>query len=63
MIDKMSKRGFDPLTYRFQDQIPELGDVTEVADGVLWARMPMGGRLNHINVWALRDYDVPLYGG
>lgn len=57
MVDNMSKRGYDPLTYRFQDEIPGNGEVTEVADGVLWARMPMGGRLSHINVWALRDYD------
>ncbi len=57
MVDNMSKRGFDPLTYRFEDQLPDPGAVTEVADGVLWARMPMWGRLNHINVWLVRDYD------
>ena len=28
-----------------------------MADGVFWIRMPMGGRLNHINVWLLRDDD------
>lgn len=57
MVDNMSKRGFDPLTYRFYDQVPNNGELTEVADGVFWARMPMGGRLSHINVWVLRDYD------
>lgn len=57
MVDNMSKRGFDPLTYKFEDQSPEYGSVTEVADGVLWARMPMWGRLNCINVWMIRDYD------
>lgn len=57
MVDNMSKRGFDPLTYRFEDQIPEHGKVTEVADGVFWIRMPMWGRLGHINVWLLRDTD------
>ncbi len=57
VVDNMSKRGFDPLTYRFEDQLPDHGSVTEVADGVFWARMPMWGRLNHINVWVLRDYD------
>ena len=51
----MSKRGFDPLRYRFEDRAPRPGQVTEVADGVFWIRMPMGGRLNHINVWLLRD--------
>ena len=57
MVDNMSKRGFDPLTYRFEDQIPGPGKVTQIADGVFWIRMPMPGRLNHINVWLLRDND------
>jgi glyoxylase-like metal-dependent hydrolase (beta-lactamase superfamily II) len=30
------------------------GSVTEVAPGVLWARMPMPMALDHINVWLLR---------
>ncbi len=53
----MSKRGYDPLTYRFEDRVPRPGGVTEVASGVYWVRMPMFGRLNHINVWLLRDGD------
>ena len=57
MVDNMSKRGFDPLRYRYEDAVPGDGEVTEVADGVLWARMPMGGRLSHINVWILADGD------
>lgn len=57
MVDNMSKRGFAPLTYRFEDSQPEYGALTRVADGVYWARMPLWGRLNHINVWVLRDYD------
>lgn len=57
MVDNMSRRGFAPLHYRFEDRQPGKGEVTEVADGVFWIRMPMFGRLNHINVWLLRDYD------
>ena len=57
MVDNMSKRGFDPLDYKFEDQAPNPGEATEVADGVYWIRMPMHGRLNHINVWLLRDND------
>ena len=57
MVDNMSKRGFDPLVYEFQEAVPADGQVTEVANGVFWARMPMGGRLSHINVWLLRDGD------
>ncbi len=55
LVDNMSRRGFDPLTYRFVDVTPPPGEVFEVADGVFWLRMPMWGRLNHINVWLLRD--------
>ena len=55
--NEKSRRGFDPLVYRFQDEAPEPGKVTQVADGVFWARLPLWGRLNHINVWLLKDYD------
>jgi glyoxylase-like metal-dependent hydrolase (beta-lactamase superfamily II) len=57
MVDVVSKRGFDPLTYRFEDSVPKPGHATEVADGVWWIRMPMHGKLDHINVWLLRDGD------
>lgn len=53
----MSKRGFDPLNYRFEDVAPEPGEAYAIADGVFWIRMPMGGRLSIINVWLLRDGD------
>ena len=36
---------------------PEVGQTLEVAPGVLWARMPMPGKLAHINVWAIADGD------
>jgi len=52
-----SKRGYDPLVYRFVDQCPAEGEITRVAEGVFWARLPLWGRLNHINVWLLQDYD------
>ncbi|MFI4973809.1 MAG: MBL fold metallo-hydrolase [Caulobacterales bacterium] len=42
------------LTYPFTDG-PRLGGAVEVAPGVLWMRMPLGGSLAFINVWALRD--------
>ncbi len=57
MVDNMSKRGFAPLHYRFEDQVPGEAELTEVAKDVFWLRLPMQGRLNHINVWLLRDYD------
>ena len=45
------------LEYPLKDAVPEPGALHEVADGVYWIRMPMPGRLDHINVWLLRDGD------
>jgi len=36
---------------------PENGAVQEVADGVLWLRLPLPMALNHVNVYALDDGD------
>ena len=44
MVDNMSKRGFDPLTYRFVDEAPLYGEMTDDRDGVYWVRI-MWGRL------------------
>ena len=43
-----------PLEYPFADT-PATGRAIEVAPGVLWLRMPMPFRLDHINIWAIRD--------
>ena len=34
---------------------PETGGAVEVAPGVKWMRMPLGGSLAFINVWAVRE--------
>ena len=39
------------------DAPPESGTVTKVADGILWARLPLPFRLNHVNVWFLEEPD------
>jgi glyoxylase-like metal-dependent hydrolase (beta-lactamase superfamily II) len=39
------------------DKTPAWGEAVEVAPGVLWMRMPLGGSLAFINVWALEDGD------
>ena len=43
------------LTYPLGRAAPEPGALITVAEGVHWARIPMPGSLNHINVWALDD--------
>lgn len=45
------------LTYPLGRRAPEPGELITLADGVHWARIPMPGSLNHINVWALEDGD------
>jgi glyoxylase-like metal-dependent hydrolase (beta-lactamase superfamily II) len=34
---------------------PAAGEMTEVAPGVFWVRMPLPFQLDHINLWLLRD--------
>lgn len=44
------------LRYPFADP-PASGEATEVADGVLWMRLPLPMALDHVNVYALDDGD------
>ena len=44
------------IEYPFE-LIPQPGEVQEVAPGILWLRMPLPFRLNHINLWLLEDGD------
>ncbi len=44
------------IEYPFES-IPQPGEVQEVAPGILWLRMPLPFRLNHINLWLLEDGD------
>ena len=46
----------DGLTYPHQTY-PCAGTTVELADGVQWLTMPMGGSLNHINLYVLEDHD------
>jgi len=44
------------LAFPFQDP-PAPGQVIEVAAGILWARLPLPYRLNHINIYFIDDGD------
>jgi glyoxylase-like metal-dependent hydrolase (beta-lactamase superfamily II) len=44
------------LRYPFPEP-PALGEVIEIAQGVLWMRLPLPMRLDHVNVYALDDGD------
>lgn len=45
-----------PITYPFAVP-PAEGAATEVADGVLWLRLPLPMALDHVNIYALDDGD------
>jgi len=50
--------GDAPLTLRYPwTEPPAAGEWTEVADGVLWIRLPLPMALDHVNVYALDDGD------
>src|ERR1700674_4903102 len=36
---------------------PPTGEVSEIASGILWARIPLPFRLNHVNVYLIDDGD------
>ena len=44
------------LTYPHDEHVPA-GTTQEVAPGVRWLTMPMGGSLTHINLYLLEDHD------
>ena len=44
------------LTYPFESA-PKTGEAVDIAPGVKWLRMPLGGSLAWINVWAIADGD------
>ena len=37
--------------------VPSLGETIEVAEDIFWVRMPLPFKLDHINLWLLRDGD------
>ena len=50
----MNAGDMGPVRFPFEEP-PEEGCCREVADGVLWFRLPLPSALNHVNVYALRD--------
>ncbi|HSN20916.1 MAG TPA: MBL fold metallo-hydrolase [Usitatibacter sp.] len=48
----------DEVSHPFGERIPRPGEAIEVAEGVLWIRMPLPFALDHINLWLLEDGDA-----
>ena len=34
---------------------PDFGEVQEIADGVLWSKIPLPYQLDHVNIYLVRD--------
>jgi glyoxylase-like metal-dependent hydrolase (beta-lactamase superfamily II) len=45
------------IRYPWDDRIPSEGEAIEVADGILWLRLPLPMKLDHVNVYAFEDGD------
>lgn len=56
MTDDALPDGYVGLTFPW-DVPPAEGEVTEVAAGVLWARLPLPMALDHVNIYFLREAD------
>ena len=41
------------LHYPFDETVPEPGGYLEIRPGIFWLRIPLPGRLDHINLWLL----------
>ena len=52
----MDSRSFEAVRFPFEHP-PDEGCSLEVAEGVLWFRLPLPTALDHVNVYALRDGD------
>lgn len=39
------------------ETMPAFGELVEICDGVLWTRLPLPYRLDHVNIYFLRDGD------
>jgi hypothetical protein len=50
--------GTQPVVLRYPwETPPERGQAIEVAPGVLWMRLPLPMKLDHVNVYALDEGD------
>lgn len=53
---KTAESGGDALVFPFPVP-PAIGEVREVAPGIMWARIPLPFRLDHVNVYLIEDDD------
>ena len=52
-MDLMTSRAIELLT----ETPPPTGELREIAPNLFWARLPLPMRLNHVNLWFMREED------
>jgi glyoxylase-like metal-dependent hydrolase (beta-lactamase superfamily II) len=57
-MDMTTSRDIELLT----DVPPAIGELREVATNLYWARLPLPMRLNHVNLWFMREGDARREG-
>lgn len=56
--ERLKVDGTEPIGLRFPwEEPPGAGEAVEVADGILWLRLPLPMKLDHVNVYALDEGD------
>lgn len=55
-LGSRSVQGFGMIKYPWPEP-PAEGDVTEIAEGILWIRLPLPMALDHVNIYVLDDGD------
>ena len=56
----LSQRLLAQLSFPCGD-VPEPGDIKNVAPGIYWLRMPLPFQLNHINLWMIEEARARAY--
>ncbi|PHP65204.1 MBL fold metallo-hydrolase [Zhengella mangrovi] len=54
MVSKAGLAESGSLRFPFET-MPDYGDMVEVAEGIVWTRIPLPYRLDHVNIYFLRD--------
>lgn len=54
MADQPAVKTEPALCFPFES-VPAFGEIAEVADGILWTRIPLPYQLDHVNIYLIRD--------
>lgn len=56
MAEELTRTPGETLRFPFES-MPDFGELTEIREGILWTRIPLPYRLDHVNIFLVRDTD------